>query len=167
MKKALPFLAVAFSGFLVYLFDKIWGNSINWEKVKSVKIGDWISTEFSFRIYEVLLFIILVSIIYFLGKKYINKDSYYSKKQKKLRQFNNIIDNKTNILFRWGVYFDYDKPFISDLDAFCTKHEGPPLRFVGRNCPIRDCDNHRINIDEYMVKNHIESDLIDRWEKMK
>ena len=25
MKKALPFLAMAFSGFLVYLFDKIWG----------------------------------------------------------------------------------------------------------------------------------------------
>lgn len=167
MKKALPFLAVAFSGFLVYLFDKIWGSSINWEKVKSVKIGNWISTEFSFRLYELLLFIILVIIIYFLGKKYINKDSYYSKKQKKLRQFNNLIDNKTNILLRWSVYFDYDKPFISDLDAFCKKHDGPPLRFVGRNCPRRDCDNNRINIDKYMVKNQIESDLIDRWEKMK
>ena len=37
MKKALPFLAVAFSGFLVYLFDKIWGNSIDWEQFKSFK----------------------------------------------------------------------------------------------------------------------------------
>ncbi len=167
MKKALPFLAVAFSGFLVYLFDKIWGNSINWESVKSVKIGDWISTEFSIRIYEIILFIILLTITYWLGRKYIKKDSCYNKKQRKLREFNSITHSQTDILLRWVVYFDYDKPFISDLTAFCTKHQGPPLRFVGRNCPIRECENHRINLDEDMVKNYIESDLIDRWEKLK
>ena len=106
-KKVLGFLAVAFSGFLVYLFDKIWGNSIDWDKVREVKIGKWISTEFA--LYEIIVFLVIALLIYFLGKKLLAKEKgFYTKKQKQLRLDNNETDPQTGILFRWGVFFDYD-----------------------------------------------------------
>ena len=79
---------------------------------------------------------------------------------------NNETDPQTGILFRWGVFFDYDTPFISDLTAFCTKHPGAPIRFIDNSCPVRDCENHRNRIDLYQVKNIIESELIDKWRKI-
>lgn len=165
-KKILAFLAVALSGFLVYLFDKIWGNSIDWDKVREVKIGKWISTEF--KLYEIISFLVIALLIYLLGKKLLTKEKgFYTKKQKQLRLDNNETDPQTGILFRWGVFFNYDTPFISDLTAFCTKHSGAPIRFIDNSCPVRDCDNHRNRIDIFQVKNIIESGLIDKWEKMK
>jgi hypothetical protein len=166
MKKALPFLAVAFSGFLVYLFDKIWGNSIDWTKVKSIKFGEFLTKEI--ELYQIFIFILLSVLIYIIGKKIIgNKKQYYSKKQQKLRAFNNSVIQEPNILMRWKVYFDYDTPFIADLTPFCQKHEGPPIRFIHNSCPVKNCENSRINFNEMAMKNAIESDLIDRWEKMK
>ena len=166
MKQALPFLAVAFSGFLVYLFDKIWGNSIDWEKVKTVKIGEFLTAQVS--VYQILIFLVFATAIFLLGQKFLGKkDQFYSKKQRKLRSYNKTTDPDTGILFRWVVYFDYDAPFISDLTAFCTKHGETTLRFINNNCPVNDCTNSNNRIDGYAVKNLIESDLIDRWEKIK
>ncbi len=104
---------------------------------------------------------------YFYRKIFKKEKAYYSIKQQKLRSFNKTIDPSTGILFRWGVYFDYDTPFISDLTAFCTKHGETPIRFISNRCPFNDCTNSHNRIDEYAVKNFIESDLIDRWEKIK
>ena len=167
MKKILPFLAVACSGFLVYIFDKIFGSSIDWEKVKSVKIGKLITTEFT--LFEILTFIAFSIIIYFIGKKLLQKEkSFYSKKQLKLREFNNMEINEANVLLRWVVYFGTaNKPFITDLTAFCKNHGGAPLRFTHNRCSIRDCENNRIEFNEYGMKNAIESDLIEKWEKLK
>lgn len=165
-KRILAFLAVALSGFLVYLFDKIWGDSIDWDKVREVKIGKLISTEFA--LYEIISFLVIAFLIYLIGRKIINKENGgYTKKQKQLRLDNNETDPQTQILFKWGVFFDYDTPFISDLTAFCTKHPGAPIRFMNNSCPLRDCDNHRSQIDIYQVKNIIESGLIDKWERIK
>ena len=69
-------------------------------------------------------------------------------------------------MFRWGVFFDHNKPFISGLEAFCTRHDGAPIRFVRNCCPVQGCENSRQSIDMNLVKNHIESILIDDWEKM-
>ena len=167
MKKALPFLAVAFSGFLVYLFDKIWGNSIDWKQFKSLKIGEFLSIEFSLG--KILIFIGLCILLYFIGKKFfVKKNDYYSKKQKKLREYNSLNDETVGILLRWKVYFDrYGNPFIADLNPFCTKHDGPPIRFMHNRCPMQDCENNHPQYNEHAVKNAIESDLIDKWEKMK
>jgi hypothetical protein len=71
MKKALPFLAVAFSGFFVYLFDKIWGDSIDWEKVKSVKIGEYLTAQIS--IYQILIFLVFAIAIFLIGRKFIDR----------------------------------------------------------------------------------------------
>ena len=166
MKKALPFLAVAFSGFLVYLFDKIWGSSIDWAKVKSIKFGELLTKEI--EIYQILIFILFALVIYSIGKKFIaDKKQYYSKKQRKLRAFNNSLIRENNILMRWKVYFDYDTPFIADLTPFCQNHDGPPIRFIRNNCPVPGCENSRIDFNGPGMKNAIESDLIDRWERIK
>jgi hypothetical protein len=70
-------------------------------------------------------------------------------------------------LFKWGVFLDYETPCISDLTAFCTKHGDTPIRFMGDSCSIQGCENSIQRIDRLAVKNLIESDLIDRWEKIK
>ena len=166
MKKALPFLAVAFSGFLVYIFDKIWGNSIDWKQVKSIKFGEFITKEI--ELYQIFIFIILSVIIYVIGKKFVNnKKQYYSKKQQKLRKFNSSTIEEADILMRWRVWFDYETPLIADLTPFCKKHIGSPIRFINNSCPDPNCENSRIKFNEYTMKNVIESDLIDTWEKMK
>ena len=167
MKKLLPFLAVACSGFLVYLFDKIWGNSINWAKIKTLKIGDLLNSEVDIKLYHIILFLVLAALIYFIAKKRMAEKPFYSTKQQKLREYNEETDTESEILFRWAVYFDYNTPFIADLESYCTKHPGVPIRFVGGRCPYYDCPNSRNRINDHLVKNHIESVLIDRWRKMK
>ncbi|GAB4156253.1 MAG: hypothetical protein Tsb0033_06590 [Winogradskyella sp.] len=139
---------------------------------KIISVSDDITFSEAYeRIFEIkirLIYVVGGIFLFLLFKRiFTKKKGYYSSKQKKLREFNKTTDPNTDIMFRWGVYFDYDTPFISDLTAFCTKHEGPPIRFVNDRCTLRDCENHRNRIDLHMVKNLIESDLIDRWEKIK
>ena len=115
-----------------------------------------------------VIYVVGIVIIYIIGRKIFNKkDSYHTKKQEKLREFNKTTHPNTGIQFKWEVYFNFDTPFIDDLTAFCTKHEGPPIRFVNDRCPIQDCENSRKRIDTEAVKNIIESNLIDRWDKIK
>jgi hypothetical protein len=166
MKKIIPFLAVAFSGFLVYIFDKVWGNSIEWAKVKTFNVGTLLNTDISFKVYHLLLFLIFIGVIYLVKSRFKEKP-FYSGKQQKLRKYDEQIDNENEILFRWTVFFDYNTPFIADLEAFCLKHNDPPIRFVGGRCPHFGCQNGRDRINDYLVKNQIESVLIDRWRKMK
>jgi len=93
---------------------------------------------------------------------------YYSSKQQELRSFNKITDQKTDILYKWGVFFNYDNtPFISNLTAFCTKHGDTPIRFMDDICSIQDCENSRQRIDRHAIKNFIESELIEKWERIK
>jgi len=167
------------------MFRKIWTDPV-WSKVISVAIIGLATYAYAFvksktenisvgEVYEnflqlkvkvvyVIVGVILFQIFNRLTKK--KSTSYYSSKQRKLREFNKTTDVDTGIMFRWAVYFDFDKPFISDLEAFCTKHEGSPIRFVGNSCPINNCENHRHSIDFHFVKNHIESALIDNWDKL-
>ena len=135
-------------------------------RIDNVSIGEVYEgfLQLKVRIIYVIGGLILFLILKSLTKK--KSKSYYSNKQQKLREFNKTTDQDTGIMFRWGVYFDYDKPFISDLEAYCTKHEGSPIRFVGNSCPLNNCENHRQNINLHFVKNHIESVLIDNWDKI-
>lgn len=171
------------------MFKKIWSDPV-WSKVISVGIVGLITLgytkflsvtedvtfreafnqilEIKIALVYVLLALVAYWILAYIFRKLFKKEkAYYSTKQQKLRSFNKTIDPKTEILFRWGVYFDYDTPFIADLTAFCTKHGEPPIRFMGHRCPSPDCPNSRQQINEHAVKNFIESELIDRWEKIK
>ena len=167
------------------MIKKIWKDPV-WSKVIAVGIIGLISIIYAKvkSASDEITFIdalrgmldIKISLVYLFGAILIflilkrifkRKDGYYSAKQEKLREFNKTTDPNTDILFKWGVYFDYETPFISDLTPFRTKHDGPPIRFMNDRCPIRECENSRNHIDNYAVKNFIESDLIDRWEKIK
>jgi hypothetical protein len=124
--------------------------------------------EIKIEVIYVFLALVAYWLLKFAYRKIFKKEkAYYSSKQQKLRSFNKTTDPNTGILFKWGVFFDYDTPFISDLTAFCTKHGDTPIRFIGDSCSIQGCENSRQRIDKYAVKNLIESDLIDRWEKIK
>ena len=57
-------------------------------------------------------------IIVWLFKKILKKEKgFYNAKQQKLRTFNKTTDPNTGILFKWGVFFDYE--FISQN---CAKY---------------------------------------------
>ena len=121
------------------------------------------------RIVYIAVIIVLYLLLKIIIKKFFNKEGkgYYTKEQEELRKFNKMIDTSQGLKVTWGVYFDYHTPFISDLTLFCTKHDGPPLRFMNNRCPIPNCKNAKNGIDYYAVKNLIESDLIEKWEKIK
>ena len=173
MKKKIGLFSVGLSGFLVYIFDKIWGDKINWEKFSQIKIGEWLSYEIKIKVLFLLLIVSIAIILYLILKNYFVKDSYYNRKQRKLRKFNQQSDIDNGLLFKWNVYFDDSgEPFISDLSIFCTKHNDPPLKLLHNDwgslfCSYKDCktiiESNRIPL----IKNTIESHLIDQWSKIK
>jgi len=110
----------------------------------------------------VLIFLILKAIV---KRIFFDKKSLYNKKQKKLREFNKLKDDEIGILFKWIVYFKHNgTPFINDLTGFCTKHNEVPIKLINGNCPMNDCDNYRIKLDEFKIENHIESMVINEWD---
>lgn len=171
------------------MLKKIWSDSV-WSKViASAIIGlslivytkiESISKEITFAESLKIILDIKISVVYVIGiilvflilnsiiKKFFkSKNSYYSKKQKKLREFNKIADIEMGLLYKWNVYFEQNgTPFIADLTGFCTKHGKAPLKLINNKCPIRDCDNYRINLDESLAKNHIESLILNDWDEI-
>jgi hypothetical protein len=132
--------------------DKSFNETFNWTIDYQVKLS------------YVIGIIILLLIIRAIFK---SKNDYYNRKQRKLRKFNYTVDPDLGIRSEWGVYFgDYGKPFIADLEFYCTEHGEAPIRF-NHNCNIKECKNSRINLDEYKVKNHLESLVINEWNKIK
>jgi len=120
----------------------------------------------NFRV-KVLYILIAVIIAYILFKIFKSKKSRYSKKQRKLRDFNKSLDNEQGLLFKWVVYFKSNgNPFITDLEIFCTEHGEVPIRFVENNCSINGCKNSRLNIDTYKTENHVDSIVVNEWDKM-
>lgn len=159
-------LALALSGFGVYLFDKIWGDEIHWEAIRKFNIGKYL--EKPIPLILVISFLALWRLLDFLGKKLIPERTIYTRKQRKLRKYNSFIDGTNNIKYRWNVYFDSSgNPFIANLEAFCNKHNGAPIRFINKICPHVNCQNNTYPINFSLVQNNIESDLIDKWDKMR
>lgn len=169
------------------MIKKFWNDPV-WSKVIAVGIVALI-TLISTKLYSVskgisfkeaidkileikiaVVYVIFALIVYWIfsrifRKVFIKEKTYLNIKQEKFKTFNRMTDPSTGILLKWGVYFDDDSPFIDDLTAFCTKHGNPPIRFINECCPMQGCENSFQRIDEYTIKNYIESDLIDRWEK--
>lgn len=167
------------------MFKKIWVDPV-WSKVISVGIIGMISIIYAtiksktddisissvyyglFQLKVKVTFVVGAILLFVIIKRLTKKknDSYYSAKQQKLRNFNKFTDSTTEVLFRWNVFFNYNKPCISDLEAYCTKHDGSPLRFINNCCSVSDCVNSKIGVHFDIVKNHVESILIDKWEKI-
>lgn len=163
-------ISIGTSGFIVYIFDKIWGNSIDWERIRLDWFGRIFTKEFS--IIEILIFLIIAIAIYFFGKKYLYKKkapkNNFSKLQLKIKQFNKMEFKDLKVLFRWKVKFELDgSPYISELTPYCSKHDGHvPILFVDGKCPDPQCDNAKKLLDFGKMESYFQSELIDRWEKM-
>ncbi|WP_299989329.1 hypothetical protein [uncultured Pontibacter sp.] len=171
------------------MIKNIWKDPV-WSKVISVGIIGLISLAYArfISVTEHLTFQqalnkiieIRISVIYIICgiisywvlawviRNLLKKDNeLYNKKQRELRKFNKHHEPKSGLLARWQVLFDYDTPFISDLSVFCTKHDGPPVRFMDNKCPFLDCPNSMQIINKEAIKNLIESDLIHKWDNLK
>lgn len=127
--------------------------------ILNYKIQLWIAILF-------LLFLYLLKILYL---SIFSKKDFYTKNQQKLREFNTLTDNEQGIRYEWTVWFSNrnSKPFISDLEFYCTRHDNVPLKFLGKNCYVSGCKNSKVNINEFKAKNYIESLVLDKWNKMK
>lgn len=167
------------------MLKKIWSDPV-WSKVISVgiiggftllyaiiksfidNVGFYVVLNQLINISVPLKYLLILPIIYFIIKYYKNnKKSIYSPKQNKLRENNNDFDSDSELLYKWNVHFDYNnKPFITDLEVFCKKHGDTPMRIYSNKCMFKDCPNSKIAIDEFKLKNIIESDLIHKWDKM-
>jgi len=152
---------VAFTTFVYTLVSSLLNN---------ISIGQSFKSLFDIKIR--LSYIIGIWILYYLGVKLIatrHRDKYDERKRKALQEFNRMEDNALGMIFTWKVHFDEDTPFISDLTAFCTNHEGAPIRFMNEKCPVIGCKNNleEDRFDLSRVKNYIESQLIERWNRMK
>ena len=114
-------------------------------------------------IYIVGIFVLLL-IIRQINKK--NKQGY-SKKQRELQKFSMQRHDAEGVLLKWKVLFEDELPYISNLTAFCTKHNEVPIRFVDNICPIQGCTNSKQPLHMPGVQNILESELIARWDKIK
>ncbi len=171
------------------MIKKIWTDPV-WSKVIAVGIVALItlgytkflsvSEEVSFKdafdkileikitVFYVIVAITIYWIVSWVIKRIFRKNnSIYTKQQQKLREVNKSEDSQSGLLFKWDVFFDYQTPFIANLTVFCTKHGQTPIRFMGDRCSVPGCENSRQQINKYALKNFIESDLIDKWEKLK
>src|ERR1039457_5223551 len=110
-------------------------------------LGSWLIYPLQIRIFELILYpLVVFGLYYFINKKFNKGNSIYSKKQLKLREFNHYDIKEHGVRYTWEVYFEYnDTPFISDLTVFCIlpNHQGLPLRYVNHRCPDYDCPNNK------------------------
>jgi hypothetical protein len=176
MKKLQPWILTLISGFAVYVFDKIWGNRIPWQELNNIPVIEWLNIKLA--LYQVLLFILIFIVLYFIVKKFKksrdNNDSIYTKKQNQLLNYNSqIIDN---ILWKWDIYFEYNnRPKLANLQPYCKRHE-PPMKMSPNSltsnfcCPM--CNSEIATSDFYTpnyrkYEQYIQSHLENEWEKIK
>lgn len=173
------FLTTAFSGFLIYLFDKVFGNIIPWDSIREINFLGWLTYCFciEFKIYQIILFIFFITILSWGLKKIKNirsrnNDSIYSVEQNRFIKENyKTFDEKEGLLCEFTVGFkNGNTPFIYNFEIFCTLHEVPHRFIANTKCDYPKCKNNvrfLINSPEYKIKNLIESDLINKWRKLK
>lgn len=167
-----PWVLTLISGFAVYIFDKLFGAIIPWNKVNSTPITEWLTIDI--KLYQLLLFGIFFGILLLVSRKVLkNREQYYSKTQQKLREFDESVIN--GILWRWEVYFDMGRPFIANLTAYCPNHKpSPPLKMVIINnfqenitrCLDGGCKNNFPNNSYESIKTLIESHVEEEWRKL-
>jgi hypothetical protein len=165
MKKYIGIFSIILSGAGAYFLEKNWSNEIDWKKLNDSQIGAILTKQIP--VLSILVFLLLSLIIYLLLRPLLQMETFYSRKQKKLRKMNHSDDQKNGLLYRWKVDFEWTgKPSISDLEIFCTRHGNSPQKFVENRCPVPDCINHNQAVNSKFIHNHWESHLVNQWEKI-
>lgn len=86
-----------------------------------------------------------------------------NKIRKELEDFNNAYFQDVKIKAIWEVIPEGlwgDNPSVSNLQFFCMNEAHQPVVMQHGLCPYPGCPNHVRRVDEYKIKNMIESDLI-------
>jgi len=173
------------------MFVKIWKDPV-WSKVISVIIvgiagliyakinikfknetfKDSILNLLSFKIElkYLLIFIIIFLIAQFILKKIFVKEKNIDRndiKREKLKSVSKFIDKNAGIMIKWNVHFSTSgKPFVSEVNCFCTLHGDMPIKFLWNHCPSNNCKNSEQEIDKYYIENFAESIVLNEWDKI-
>ena len=126
------------------------------------------------KISYVIIGISIISLLLIVGQLLFSKNSFeLNRKKRRIKQFcdtNYKLENpQEGVLYRFKTYIHSNsgRPFITDLKAFCTKHNGANLimdwiaGFIYSNST-----NHHKAANEYQVEKLIESQIHDNWEKV-
>ena len=144
---------------------------IPWSDIFDSNRWKWL-IEPSISIFSILIDLIVLLIVILISRKIIRKfnSSREERLFKELKQFNNLICEQYKIKVTWdvgmGSLFNND-PFPYNIRMFCLNHGSHPLQLMHGHCSAPNCPNNQYHFDENILKNEIESRLLQRWEKLK
>lgn len=119
----------------------------------------------AFTIISFWIFKWIYSILF--SKRLSNTNKLLEKNKNILRKVNTIIDKPQGIMMKWNVHFSsMDKPFVSDVNCFCTLHGELPIKFLWNQCPVENCKNAKKTLDSYAIDNFAESLVLNEWDKI-
>ena len=162
-------LAIGLSGILVQPIQWLLG-LIPWGNFVSEENWTWfIIPRFNF-LSVALLVILLIGISYLLKLlSKLNKKNVSKKKEAELKKINTYIDENEGVKITWEVCSESlsdSNPFAYNIQFFCTKHGRIPIRMINGRCGNPNCPNADKSLNEYSIKNNIESILIDAKNKI-
>lgn len=123
-----------------------------------------------FNIIDLVLFVVLLIVVFICITAFESNKSDRKKTRikKQLQKMNSFTDDNAGIKVTWdisiGTVYDND-PHPKNIRLFCTKHEIPLLMQHGR-CTDLSCPNSLTQYDEHVIKNSIESMLLNEQEKL-
>ena len=121
-----------------------------------------------FAVIFILVFGLSVLIWYLIPRNRVKRRE--KKIQEELMQLNSKYFSDAKVKATWKVIPEGmldDSPFISNLQLFCMHNSHPPIRMQNGHCPYPGCPNHTRRVNEYQIKNAIESELILRKQSMR
>jgi len=165
MKKYIGIFAITLSALGAYFLEMNWRQEIDPALLQDSQLGVVLTRQVS--VLSILVFAVLSVIIYLLLKPLLQRETFYSRKQKKIRKIDHSDDPKSGLHYKWKVDFEWTgKPFVTNLEIFCTKHGNTPQKFVENRCPVPDCINHNQAVNRKFIHNHWDSYLVRQWEQI-
>ena len=163
-------IMVGLSGILVKPVESLLSN-IPWSGMFNSNNWKWLM-EPRISILSIFVGLIILVIIVFLSRRIISKliGNQEERFVDKLKQFNKIIDEENNVKITWDVGMDsiYNHdPFPYNIRVFCLNHNDLPLQMMNGHCPDPNCPNNQKFFHKHILKNSIESMLLQQWEVIK
>lgn len=142
---------------------------IPFEKWLTSEKWDWIIQD-RFNLIDLVIFIVLLTLVFviFTAIEAKKGDRRKAKIEKHLEKINSIENENAGIKVTWDMYMGsmYDNdPHPYNIRLFCTKHEIPLLMQHGC-CTDLSCPNAHVQYNEHVIKNKIESMLLNEQGKL-
>lgn len=140
---------------------------IPWDKTTSTENWEWIFLP-KVSILNIIFFIILLVTVYYIAYLLLIKRKNVA--INKLKSLNCFVNDEKHIKVTWdvgiGTIYNHN-PFAYNIQFFCLQHGELPLRMQNGCCQDSTCSNSNLYIDEWKVKNYIESLLLKKQEELK